>query len=142
MERGLLWLPLLVVFSWLAWAGWNEYQKLEAYKVWAQQFERAKYDIFSTLGQSGSNLTWGIPTRKGPIKLQTVALSEVEALTLQADGKPVDPAQPPAKASRSALVLNLKSKSSQEIPFTDLSLAIQWFNYLRQEIQTLQSASN
>lgn len=142
MERGLLWLPLLAVFSWLAWAGWNEYQKVEAYKTWAQQFERAKYDIFSALGQSGLNLTWGVPTRKGPIKLQTVALNEVEDVTIQADGKTVDLNQPPTKSRRSALVLNLKGKPSQEIPFTELSLAIQWFNYLRREIQTIQSASN
>ncbi|HEY9763540.1 MAG TPA: hypothetical protein V6D07_13500 [Trichocoleus sp.] len=142
MERGLLWLPLLVVFSWLAWAGWNEYQKVEAYKTWAQQFERAKYDIFAALGQSGSNLTWGIPTRKGPTNLQTVTLTEVEDVTLQADGKSVDPNQPPPKARRSTLVLHLKSKPPQEIAFTELPLAIRWFNYLRQEIQTLQSASN
>ena len=45
MERGLLWLPLLVMFCWLAWAGWNEYQKIESYKLWASQFERHKSDI-------------------------------------------------------------------------------------------------
>ena len=39
MERGLLWLPLLGVFIWLSWAGWNEYQKLEAYRAWAESFE-------------------------------------------------------------------------------------------------------
>jgi len=26
---------------WLAWQGRNEYQKVEAYRNWAQQFERA-----------------------------------------------------------------------------------------------------
>lgn len=59
MERGLLWLPLLAVFIWLAWQGWNEYQKVEAYQNWAKHFERAKYDIYAVLAQNGSNLTWG-----------------------------------------------------------------------------------
>ncbi|MBD0268244.1 hypothetical protein [Pseudanabaena sp. FACHB-2040] len=142
MERGLLWLPLLAVFIGLAWAGRNEYQKVEAYKVWAQQFERAKYDIFAVLGQSGTRLTWGIPTRKGPVDLKTLSLSEVSQLTLKADGQTVDPEHPPEKARRSALVLTLRDNVSQEIPFTDLSLTIQWLNYLRREVQALQSASN
>lgn len=142
MERGLLWLPLLAVFIGLAWAGWNEYQKLEAYKVWAQQFERAKYDIYAVLGQTGSQLTWGLPTRQGPMQLQTLALTEVTQLTVQADGKAVDPEHPPAQARRSALVFELKSQDPQEIPFTDLSMAIQWLNFLRRQMQALQSASN
>ena len=53
------------MFIGLAWAGWNEYNKLEAYKVWAQSFERAKYDIYAALGQQGDVLTWGVPTRQG-----------------------------------------------------------------------------
>ncbi|MBD0334802.1 MAG: hypothetical protein ICV62_04885 [Cyanobacteria bacterium Co-bin13] len=142
MERGLLWLPLLAVFIGLAWAGWNEYQKVEAYKVWAQQFERAKYDIFAVLGQSGTLLTWGTPTRKGPIALKTLSLPEVSQITLKADGQTVDPENPPEKVRRSALVLILRDDNSQEIPFTEISLAIQWLNYLRREIQALQSASN
>ncbi len=53
MTRGLIWLPLLAIFIGLAWAGWNEYQKLEAYRAWAEQFDRAKYDIYAVLGQKG-----------------------------------------------------------------------------------------
>ena len=51
MARGLLWLPLLVAFIWLAWSGWNEYQKLEAYKIWAEDFDNAKFDIYAVLGK-------------------------------------------------------------------------------------------
>jgi hypothetical protein len=47
----LLWFPLLAVFIGLAWAGWNEFQKLEVYKSWAAQFDRAKFDIYAVLGQ-------------------------------------------------------------------------------------------
>ncbi|HEY9736368.1 MAG TPA: hypothetical protein V6D06_08800, partial [Trichocoleus sp.] len=89
MERGLLWLPLLAVFIGLAWAGWNEYQKVEAYKLWAQQFERAKYDIFAVMGQSGSQLTWGKPTRRDPIELESLSLDSVSQINLEADGHPV-----------------------------------------------------
>ena len=71
MERGLLWLPLLAVFIGLAWAGWNESQKVEAYRVWAKPFAKVKYDIYAVLGQNGTHLTWGKPTRKGIVNLQT-----------------------------------------------------------------------
>ncbi|MCY7332699.1 MAG: hypothetical protein LH649_08580, partial [Pseudanabaena sp. CAN_BIN31] len=87
MERGLLWLPLLVVFFWLAWAGWNEYQKVESYKRWAEQFERHKYDIYTVLGQKGDRLTWGKPTRKDPIDMQTVTFQEIERIRFRIDNK-------------------------------------------------------
>jgi len=50
-------------------AGRNEYQKVEAQLGTA--VERAKYDIYAVLAQNGSDLTWGSPTPKGPIKLET-----------------------------------------------------------------------
>ncbi len=62
MERGLIWLPLLGLFIWLAWQGRNEFQKVEAYQNWAKQFEKSKYDIYAVLGQNGNELTWGKPT--------------------------------------------------------------------------------
>lgn len=51
MERGLLWLPLLVLFFWLAWSGKKEYDKVQAYQAWAEQFDKSKYDIYSVLGK-------------------------------------------------------------------------------------------
>lgn len=51
MEHGLLWLPLLAAFFWLAWQGSQEYQKIEAYRTWAEQFDKAKYDIYAVLGK-------------------------------------------------------------------------------------------
>ena len=82
MTRGLLWLPLLAVFIGLAWAGWNEYQKLEVYRGWAEQFDRAKFDIYSVLGQKEGDLTWGKPTRKGILNLQTFSRQQVESIYL------------------------------------------------------------
>lgn len=142
MERGLLWLPLLAVFIGLAWAGWNEFQKVEAYRRWAADFDRSKYDILALLGQSGTMLTWGKPTRREPIQLQSVSLGEVTEVWVQSQEKVIDPDQPPETARKPELVLHTKDDHLYKIPFTELSLALQWCHYLRQEIQTLQSASD
>jgi hypothetical protein len=87
MERGLLWLPLLVVFFWLAWSGWNEYQKIESYKRWAEQFERHKYDIYAVLGQKGDRITWGRPTRNDPLDIQTVTFQDMARIRFRIDSK-------------------------------------------------------
>lgn len=99
MERGLFWLPLLGLFIWLSWAGWNEYQKVEAYKAWAQQFDRAKYDVYAVLGQEGDRITWGKPTRTGPVNLQTFFLKEVKSIRLLVNDKQVDIPTDPEAAS-------------------------------------------
>lgn len=59
MEYGLLWLPLLIIFFWLAWSGKNEYQKLEAYRQWAENFDQTKYDIYAIIGVKQKQITWG-----------------------------------------------------------------------------------
>ena len=82
MERGLLWLPLLVAFFWLTWSGWNEYQKLEAYKIWAEDFDNAKFDIYAVLGRKADQLTWGKPTRKGMVELSSFSLNDVQQINL------------------------------------------------------------
>lgn len=135
MERGLFWLPLLALFIWLAWAGWNEYQKLEAYRIWAEKFERAKYDIYAVLGQKGSDLTWGKPTRQEPINLQTFSLKDVETIRLIVDDRAYNLAQPPAKGRVVALeFLFFNSENSVRIPFTELGLAVQWGNALQADL--------
>jgi len=143
MERGLLWLPLLAVFVGLTWAGWNEYQKLQAYERWAVQFERSKYDVRAVLGQRGMELTWGQPTRRGPVALAHLPLTAVTALVLEADGDIVDPAQPLPSAQRPGLRFALNDGSPDvSIPFTDIELAWAWFNHLQGQIQQLQSAAD
>ena len=52
MEHGLLWFPLLAIFIWLFWQGGREYQKVEAYHLWAEKFDRAKYDLESSLNMT------------------------------------------------------------------------------------------
>ena len=140
MERGLLWLPLLVMFFWLAWQGSKEYQKVEAYRAWAEQFERAKYDIYSVLGQKGNNLTWGKPTPKGPIKLETFSLLDVKQIYLLVDDKQVDLESIPEKGRSIELeFLFSESINSVRVPFTEIPLAAEWGKFLQRVLQDLRS---
>jgi hypothetical protein len=130
MERGLLWLPLLIMFIWLAWSGKNEYQKLEAYKVWAENFDNAKYDIYAVLGKKDTELTWGKPTRKGVIDLETFSLNDVKSIELIVNDLAIDLNNLPDKG-KAALRFNFIQDKIIEIPFTDITLAAKWCEYLR-----------
>lgn len=131
MERGLIWLPLLALFIGLAWAGWREYQKVEAYENWAQQFDRAKYDIYAVLGQKNDLITWGKPTRKQPQDLQTFSLKDVSAIELRVEGSTVSLEQPPSQGKPS-IHFDLHNGESIDIPFTQISLATQWTQKLQE----------
>jgi len=140
MERGLLWLPLLIVFIGLAWAGWNEYQKVEAYKIWAQRFQKAKYDIRAVLGLKDQTLTWGMPTRRGVTAEQTIALNQIQGIHLRLDGALVDASAPPQQARRIFLELQLLPEASViQIPFTEVGLAAAWTRYLQQCLEQAKS---
>lgn len=132
MERGLLWLPLLVVFFWLAWSGWNEYQKIESYKRWAEQFERHKYDIYAVLGQKADRITWGKPTRKDPRDIQTVTFQEIARIRFRIGSKFFDEkdAELPLKAQNIYLELVLKTGEMPSIRFTDIDMAAAWYRFL------------
>ncbi|MFP4007657.1 MAG: hypothetical protein ACLFV6_06560 [Spirulinaceae cyanobacterium] len=130
MERGLLWLPLLALFIGLAWAGWNEYQKLEAYNRWADNFDKAKYDIYAVLGQKGKEITWGKPTRKEPVEIQQFSLQDVTGIQLWVNESLADWEDPPSKGS-AMLEFEFKGdRASVRIPFTDPTLAAKWGKYL------------
>ncbi|MGB3788948.1 MAG: hypothetical protein WA949_13130, partial [Phormidesmis sp.] len=116
----------------LTWAGWNEYRKVEVYKQWAAQFERAKFDIYAVLGQQGDQLTWGLPTRNGVVKTETLNLLQVERLCMEVNGQKIDPDQPPSRG-RFALGFALKEGRTISVPFTDGEIARQWFDFLRRE---------
>ena len=136
MERGLLWLPLLVIFFWLAWSGWNEYQKVEAYKVWAADFDNAKFDIYAVLGRKDSQITWGKPTRKGMVELASFNLANVEQISLLVGDRSVDPdGEDLPNKGQPSLEFELREGRSIRIPFTDISLAVKWTNYLREAWQ-------
>jgi hypothetical protein len=139
MERGLLWLPLLVVFFWLAWSGWNEYQKIESYKRWAEQFERHKYDIYAVLGQKGDRLTWGRPTRKDPLDIQSVTFQDIARIRFRIDSKFFDAkdAEFPLNAKKISLELVLKTGEMPSIRFTDIDIAAAWYRFLSDRLDAL-----
>lgn len=145
MARGLLWLPLLVIFIWLAWSGWNEYQKVEAYKIWAADFDNAKFDIYAVLGIKNGQITWGKPTRKGISNLASFALDRVQEINLLVNDQPIVLASLPSVTlehlpNKGNPVIEFKLKDSTQtikIPFTDVSLAAKWTNYLQQAMDKL-----
>lgn len=143
MERGLIWLSLLLVFVWLASLGWNEYQKVEAYRRWAAEaeFEKSKYDIYAVLAKKGNNLTWGKPTRKAPINQSTFSLNDVQAINLVVDDRVVDIESPPSKG-RVALEFSFAQPiPSVRVPFTEISLAADWGKYLNSQLTILHEQS-
>lgn len=133
MERGLLWLPLLVIFSWLAWKGWYEYQKVEAYGRWAEQFDQAKYDIYAVLGKKGQEITWGKPTRSEPVDIETFSLENVESLKLLVNNQPVDVATLPKKGKPELVFKLTNQTASIKVPFTEVDLAAKWYEFLQKE---------
>ncbi len=141
MERGLLWLPLLGLFMWLAWAGWNEYQKVQAYETWAADFDRSKYDFQAVLGQSGNTLTWGKPTRHGPADTTSLSLTDVTALDLKVKGQILSPDAEPLDGQSAELILTLRNGEVRSVLFTNGTVANQWKKALHQSLQALKSAS-
>ncbi|BCL33596.1 hypothetical protein [Nostoc sp. MS1] len=136
MERGLFWLPLLIIFFWLAWQGSQEFQKVEAYRQWAEQFDRAKYDIYAVLGQKDNTITWGKPTSKGPIQLQTFSLLDVSDIQLVVNNEVVNLAAPPEKGRSIALKFNFaESANSVLVPFTEIPLAAEWGKFLQRKLE-------
>ena len=143
MERGLLWLPLLIAFGVLAWNGWNEYQKVEAYRRWVEQFDRGKYDIYAVLGQKGDLLTWGKPTRSEPVDLQTFSLKDVKEIRLLVGDRAgicfaahkVDLEELPSKGSPVLEFIFTENETPAiKIPFTEIPLAAEWGKYLQQQL--------
>jgi len=139
MERGLLWLPLLVAFFWLAWQGSREFKKVEGYRIWAKKFDRAKYDIYAVLAQKENNITWGKPTVKGIVDLETFSLNDVDNINLLIDDEPIDVEKLPRKARKIELefVFTAASKSIR-IPFTEIPLAGEWGKFLQGELQRIE----
>ncbi|NEQ52403.1 MAG: hypothetical protein F6K11_20050 [Leptolyngbya sp. SIO3F4] len=140
MVHGLLWLPLLFFFFWITWAGWNEYQKVETYKEWASQFERAKYDIYAALGQAERSLTWGLPTRQGVVDLQTAQIDTIQSIDLLLKGSDAFTKEVKGitKKADAIIQLNLKDSSKPQIPFTDADMAKQWHGFLVKKLEQLE----
>lgn len=131
MERGVLWLPLLVAFFWLAWQGSQEYQKLEAYRIWAEDFEKSKYDIYAVIGIKDNHITWGKPTSKGIVQLETFSLKGVKEVHLLVNTQLADAENYPQKGRVIELEFLFSDSHSVTIPFTEVPLAANWAKYLQ-----------
>jgi hypothetical protein len=135
MERGLMWLPLLGAFIWLARAGANEYQKLEAYKRWAVGFDRYKYDIYSVIGIKDRELSWGQPTKQEPKDLQTFSLDRVKQIQLVVDNQPIDLDDLPTSGKNINIQFQFTDTTDLiDIPFTEVPMASEWTKFLRNQI--------
>ncbi len=130
MERGLFWLPLLMIFFWLAWSGKNEYQKLEAYRQWAEKFDQAKYDIYAIIGVKEKQITWGEPAQSLPENLPSFSLEDVTKIRLLVNNHAADINNLPVKGKPFLEFNFTDDKPPIKIPFTEIPLAAKWFNYL------------
>jgi hypothetical protein len=136
MERGLMWLPLLGAFIWLARAGANEYQKLEAYKRWAVGFDRYKYDIYSVIGLKDRDLSWGKPTKQEPKDLQTFSLDRVKQVQLVVDNQSINLDDIPNSGKKINLQFQfLDTADLIDIPFTEVPMAAEWAKFLSNIIE-------
>jgi hypothetical protein len=143
MERGLMWLPLLGIFVWLARAGSNEYQKIEAYKRWAVGFDRCKYDIYAVIGLKDREISWGKPTKTDPKDLQIFSLDRVKQIQLVIDNKPIflpidytsNLDDLPVSGNRVSLRFYFTDDDNTiDIPFTEVPMAAEWAGFLNQSI--------
>lgn len=133
MERGLFWLPLLILFFWLVYSGKNEYQKLENYKLWAENFDKSKYDIYAVLGRKGKILTWGKPTPQGVINESNFSLDDVITINILVKNQVISPDQLPSQGEGS-LQFICQNDQVVTIPFTQINLVEQWYQALQKII--------
>jgi hypothetical protein len=134
MERGLIWLPLLGLIIGLTWVGWKEYQKVEGYRIWSAQFDKAKYDIYAVMGLKNKQITWGKPTSKGIVDLETFSLQNVQSIELQIGDRIIDPNNLSSEKAQDTpqLIFHISSENKIiKIPFTEIDLAAKWQQYLR-----------
>ena len=133
MERGLIWLPLLGLIIGLTWVGWKEYQKVEGYRIWSEQFDKAKYDIYAVMGIKDRQITWGKPTPKGIADLETFDLQDVKNIEIKLGDRLINSNNLPSERTKDTpqLLFNfIEEKKVITIPFTEIELAAKWQQYL------------
>lgn len=132
-----MWLPLLGIFIWLARAGANEYNKIEAYKRWAVGFDRCKYDIYAVMGIKDRQISWGKPTKAEPKDLQTFNLDLVKQIQLIVDNRSIDLDNLPDRGKQIELQFQFSDREEiAKIPFTEIPMAADWAKFLLSKIAT------
>jgi hypothetical protein len=91
------------------------------------------------LGQKGDRLTWGRPTRKDPIDIQTVTFQDIARIRFRIDSKFFDAkdAEFPLNAKKISLELVLKTGEMPSIRFTDIDIAAAWYRFLSDRLDAL-----
>jgi hypothetical protein len=85
-------------------------------------------------------MTWGKPTPKGLIKLETFSLVDIKEIRLLVDDKVIDTQAPPEKGRSIELEFIFSPEKSVRVPFTEIPLAAQWGKHLQQELQRVQES--
>ena len=94
------------------------------------------------IGQKGNYITWGKPTTKGPIELETFSLLNVEKIRLLIDNKQVEIANPPLKGRVIELEFGFyEVPKLVKIPFTEIPLAAEWGKFLQGVLENLHSVN-
>ncbi|MFM6605277.1 MAG: hypothetical protein ACKPH9_11565, partial [Dolichospermum sp.] len=90
--------------------------------------------------QKGNDITWGKPTTKGPIALETFSLLDVKEIRFLVNGNVVDMENPPRKGRKIELQFLLTSDKSICVPFTEIPLAAKWGQFLQRTLDTASLA--
>lgn len=130
MERGLLWLPLLVLFFWLAWSGKKNMIKFRLIKHGQNNLISPNMTFIQCWGKKGDLITIGIPTNQGIKEQKTFSLQNLSQLNLLVKNQVVDVDNLPEKGE-ATLQFSLKENQTIDVPFTDINIASQWLKYLK-----------
>ncbi len=128
MIRGLLWLPLLVVFVLLAALGWLERRRQQLFRDWAQGSELAKLDGCGAARLVDGVLSWsrfeaGQLQQQGSFVIKQLEL--VELLALSSGEAPL------TEESQGACRLRLVGGGDQkDLAFSDAERARRWMDEL------------
>lgn len=128
MTRGLLWLPLLLVFVLLTALGWLERRRQQLFRDWAQGAELAKLDGCGAARLMDGVLSWS-RFEAGNLQLEDSfvikQLELVELLALRSGEAPL------TEEAQGACRLRLVGGGEQkDLPFADADRARRWMGEL------------
>ena len=131
MLHGLLWLPLLFIFTLLTALGWLERRRQSLFRDWANGAELCKLDSSSAASLKNGKLTWsafeaGEFKEKDSFVIKKLELVELMALT---SGE-----APLTNESQGKCRLRLVGDGKEmDVPFSDAELARKWMDQLMEK---------
>jgi len=131
MLHGLLWLPLIFIFSLLTALGWLERRRQNLFRNWADGSELCKLDSSGAAHLKNGKLTWsafeaGQFKEKDSFIIKKLELIELMALT---SGE-----APLTDESQGKCRLRLVGKGREmDVPFSDADRAREWMDKLMEK---------